>query len=81
MSTSSPLQAVIVDDERLARNELRRLLEPRETVTVVGEAANAGEAEEVIRATDPNLLFLDIQMPGDSGFDLLERLDAVPQCG
>lgn len=78
MSTTSPLQTVIVDDERLARRELRRLLAPRETVEVVGEAANADEAEAVIQDTAPNLLLLDIQMPGDTGFDLLERLDAVP---
>lgn len=78
MPSVSPLQTLIVDDERLARSELRRLLEPRETVEVVGEAANADEAEAAIREHDPDLLLLDVQMPGDSGFDLLERLDAVP---
>jgi two-component system LytT family response regulator len=67
-----------VDDERLARSELRRLLEPHEEVEVVGEAAHADEAEAALREHDPDLLLLDVQMPGDSGFDLLERLDAVP---
>jgi two-component system LytT family response regulator len=77
MSTS-PLQTLIVDDERLARRELRRLLDPHDAAEVVGEAANADEAEAAIREHDPDLLLLDVQMPGDSGFDLLERLDAVP---
>ncbi len=72
------LHTLIVDDERLARRELRRLLEPHDSVEVVGEAAHADEAEAAIHEHDPNLLLLDVQMPGDSGFDLLERLDAVP---
>jgi two-component system LytT family response regulator len=78
MPSSAPLQTLIVDDERLARSELRRLLEPHDGVTVVGEAANADEAKAAVREHDPDLLLLDVQMPGDSGFDLLERLDAVP---
>jgi two-component system LytT family response regulator len=72
------METLIVDDERLARNELKRLLAPYDQITVVGEAANADEAEEAIQTLDPDLLFLDIQMPGDSGFELLERLDAAP---
>jgi two-component system LytT family response regulator len=72
------METLIVDDERLARNELKRLLAPHEAIEVVGEAANADEAEAAIRDLDPDLLFLDVQMPGGSGFDLLERLDAVP---
>ena len=78
MSSTPSLQTLIVDDERLARRELRRLLDPHDGVEVVGEAANADEAEAAIREHDPDLLLLDVQMPGDSGFDLLERLDAVP---
>jgi len=78
MSSISPLRTLIVDDERLARRELRRLLDPHDGVTVVGEAANADEAEAALQEHDPDLLLLDVQMPGDSGFDLLERLDAVP---
>lgn len=72
------LRTLIVDDERLAREELRRLLGAHDEVTVVGEAANADEAEAAIREQAPDLLLLDVQMPGDSGFDLLKRLDAVP---
>ena len=78
MAPPSSLRTLIVDDERLARQELRRLLGPHEAITVVGEAANADEAEAAVREHDPDLLLLDVQMPGDSGFDLLERLDAVP---
>ena len=72
------LRTLIVDDERLARNELRRLLAEHDAIEVVGEAANADEAEEAIGDLKPDLMFLDVQMPGASGFDLLERLDAVP---
>lgn len=78
MPSTPELRTLIVDDERLARRELRRLLEPEEGVTIVGEAANADEAGAAIREHAPHLLLLDIQMPGDTGFDLLQRLDAVP---
>jgi two-component system LytT family response regulator len=78
MPSPPSLDTLIVDDERLARRELRRLLGEHDGVTVVGEAANADEAEAAVREHEPDLLLLDVQMPGDSGFDLLERLDAVP---
>ena len=78
MASPPVLRTLIVDDERLARRELRRLLEPQEAVTVAGEAANADEAEAAIHENNLDLLLLDVQMPEDSGFDLLERLDAVP---
>jgi two-component system LytT family response regulator len=72
------VRALIVDDERLARSELRRLLAPHQDVTIVGEAANADEAAHRLAASDIDLLLLDVQMPGGTGFDLLERLDRVP---
>ncbi|MBZ5619725.1 MAG: response regulator [Acidobacteriia bacterium] len=73
------MRALIVDDERLARLELRRLLADDPEVEISGEARNAEEALALIPKLAPDLLFLDIQMPGMSGFDLLERLDDLPQ--
>ncbi|NBB87237.1 MAG: response regulator [Bacteroidetes bacterium] len=73
------MDVIIVDDERLARSEMKRLLGAHSEVSVVGEAANVDEAEEVLAETDPDLMFLDVQMPEATGFDLLERLDAVPE--
>ena len=72
------LKAVIIDDERLARNELRRLLARHPEIDVVGEAANAQQARERLDDLEPDLLFLDVQMPGETGFDLLASLDSVP---
>lgn len=72
------MKAVLIDDERLARLELRRLLAVHTNVEIVAEAANAAEARAAIRAHEPDLLFLDIQMPGETGFDLLESLDRAP---
>jgi len=73
------MTALIVDDERLARLELSRLLAAHPEVEIVGEARNAEEAAALIPKLAPDLLFLDIQMPGATGFDLLEQLDDVPQ--
>ncbi|MFT5885242.1 MAG: two-component system LytT family response regulator [Arcticibacterium sp.] len=74
------MRAIIVDDERLARNELKRLLEEFPRINIVGEAANAEEAIPLIEEMNPDLLFLDIQMPGKNGFELLEELeDKVPE--
>jgi len=72
------LSVLIVDDERLAREKLRGLLKKHWNVRIAGEARNADEAEEMIREAQPDLVFLDIQMPGGSGFDLLERLEDPP---
>ena len=73
------MTALIVDDERLARLELRRLLGAHPEVEIVGEARHGEEALELIPELAPDLLFLDIQMPGMNGFELLERLEDVPQ--
>jgi two-component system, LytTR family, response regulator len=72
------LRTLIVEDSRLARTEMRRLLETHPEVEVVGEAANADEAELFIPQAQPDLLLLDIQLPGRNGFELLASLDAVP---
>jgi len=72
------LRALIIDDERLARNGLRRLLRSHENIEIVGEAANPDEAIRAIHKTCPDILFLDVEMPGCSGFELLEKLEDVP---
>ncbi len=72
------MKAIIIDDERLARTELRRLLAPYKEIQIVGEAVNAEDAAEKISQLEPDILFLDIQMPGKNGFELLEELDKVP---
>lgn len=69
---------MVVDDEVLARRELRRLLAEFAWLEIVGEAANINEAVPGVEALSPDLLFLDIKMPGGSGFDLLARLECVP---
>ncbi len=72
------MRALIIDDERLARKELTSLLQDYPEIEIIGEAANADEALEQIIEHKPDLLFLDIQMPGKTGFELLETLDSVP---
>jgi len=69
------LRAIIVDDERLARADLRSMLAELENIEIAGEAENVGAAAEMIQQENPDLVFLDIQMPGESGFDLLARVD------
>lgn len=70
--------AIIVDDERLARNELKKMLVDYPEIDVIGEAGNADEALKLIEELGPDILFLDIQMPAKTGFDLLAELDTVP---
>jgi two-component system, LytTR family, response regulator len=72
------MNALIVDDERLARQELRRLLAAHADVTIVDEVVNADEAVARLGEPSIDLVFLDIQMPGGSGFDVLERIERVP---
>ncbi len=72
------MRAIIIDDERLARVELRRLLSPYKEINIVGEAVNVEDAINKISDLKPDLIFLDIQMPGKNGFELLEELDSVP---
>lgn len=72
------MKVLIIDDERLARVELKRLLSPYPGITIAGEAVNAEDALEKISLLKPDLLFLDVQMPGMDGFQLLEKLDHVP---
>jgi two-component system LytT family response regulator len=72
-------KAIIIDDERLARTELKKMLQEFEEIEVIGEAANVGEGIEKIIELDPDLIFLDIQMPDKTGFDLLQEIDKSPK--
>ncbi|MCA0931744.1 MULTISPECIES: LytR/AlgR family response regulator transcription factor [Lutimonas] len=72
-------KTIIIDDERLAREEVKRALSNYPEFEVLGEAANADEAIVLIEKLQPDLLFLDIHMPEKSGFDLLEELTMVPE--
>ncbi len=71
-------KVLLIDDERLARNELKKLLQDFPEIEVIGEAANADEGIEKIESLNPDLIFLDIQMPGKTGFDMLAQLDMAP---
>ncbi|SNS53648.1 two component transcriptional regulator, LytTR family [Ekhidna lutea] len=73
------MKAIIVDDERLARKELASLLASHPEIEIVDEAANPDEAVEKIEKHDPDVVFLDIQMPGKTGFEMLEEMERVPQ--
>lgn len=73
------MKAIIIDDERLARTELRKLLQDFPEIEIVDEASNADEGIQKIENHNPDLIFLDIQMPGKTGFDMLSELDHAPQ--
>jgi two-component system, LytTR family, response regulator len=73
------MKALLVDDERIARQELRRLLAAHPEIEIVGEARNGEEAIAAVAELTPDLVFLDIQMPGMTGFEFLEKLDDLPQ--
>jgi two-component system LytT family response regulator len=72
-------RVIIIDDERLARKELKKLLEDFPELEVVDEAANVDEGISKIELHNPDLIFLDIQMPGKTGFDLLRELNHTPE--
>jgi len=73
------MKALIIDDERLARTELRKLLQDFPEIEILDEASNAEEGIQKIENYNPDLIFLDIQMPGKTGFDMLSELDHAPQ--
>lgn len=72
------ITAIIVEDSRLARNELKELLKKHPQIELVAEAENVDKAYELINSKQPQVLFLDINMPEKNGFELLEMLDNVP---
>ncbi|NBR55831.1 MAG: response regulator [Chitinophagia bacterium] len=73
------MTAIIIDDERLARNELKKLLEQHTEIQIIDEASGVDEGVEKIELARPDLIFLDIQMPGKTGFDLLGELEKAPK--
>lgn len=72
-------KTIIIDDERLAREEVKRALSNYPEFVVIGEAANVDDAIVLIEKESPDLIFLDIHMPEKSGFDLLEELTVIPE--
>ena len=74
MMESPLIRVLLVDDESLAREMLREMLENDPQVTIVGESCNGHEALEAIRTHSPDLIFLDVQMPELGGFEMLEAL-------
>jgi two-component system LytT family response regulator len=70
--------AIIIDDERLARNELKKMLVLHPEIEVIGEAANADEGLNLINELNPDLILLDVQMPVKTGFELLQALEKLP---
>lgn len=74
-----PVKAIIIDDERLARTELKKLLQEFPDIEIMDEASNAEDGLEKIELLNPDLIFLDIQMPGKTGFDLLQELEKAPR--
>lgn len=73
------MRTLIIDDERLARKELMNLLSKHPEIEVIGECTNADEAIKAIEEHNPDLIFLDVQMPGMNGFEMLKKLEVVPQ--
>jgi two-component system LytT family response regulator len=74
------IQAVVADDEVLARQKLRQLLREIPEIEVVGESATAAETIDLVRATNPDLLFLDVRMPDMDGFDIVGALSTGDHC-
>jgi two-component system LytT family response regulator len=73
------VKTFLIDDEPLAIQELENMLSAYPVIEIAGRFTQVAEAEQAIREQQPDLIFLDINMPGKSGFDLLEQLDTAPQ--
>ncbi len=72
------MKVIIVDDERLSRQELKKLLSAYPDVEVIAECANAEEGKKRIEELKPDLVFLDVEMPDKTGFDMLNEISAIP---
>lgn len=73
------MRTIIVDDERLAREEFKSMLKKHPQIEIVGEFKNTIEAEKGIKELTPDLMFIDIQMPGETGLEFLERINFAPR--
>jgi len=73
------MRTIIVDDERLAREEFKSMLKKHPQIEIVGEFKNTIEAEKGLKELQPELMFIDIQMPGETGLEFLERIDFAPR--
>ncbi len=73
------MRVLLIDDERLARQEMKKLLKDFVHIDVIGECTNAQDAVKKIHDLRPDLIFLDIQMPGMDGFEMLEQLEYLPK--
>ena len=73
------MRTIIVDDERLAREEFKSMLSKYPNIEIIGEYKNTIEAEEALKTLQPDLMFIDIQMPGETGLEFLERIDNAPR--
>ncbi|MEA5256255.1 response regulator [Arcicella aquatica] len=76
---SKKIKTILVDDERLARQELKYLLQDYQDIQIIDEAENVDDAIEKIHRLQPDLIFLDIEMPEKNGFDLLDELEFIPK--
>lgn len=72
------IKTILIDDERLAREELKSMLKDFEEIEIISEAKNGKEGVQLINELNPDLIFLDVNMPGLSGFDLLKQLEEIP---
>jgi two-component system LytT family response regulator len=71
-------KTLIIDDERLARTELKSILSDFNEIEIIGEAQNGDEGIELINKLNPDLIFLDVSMPGMTGFEMLKKLNSIP---
>lgn len=72
------IKTIIIDDERLAREELKHLLKDNFIIEIIGEAKNGEEGIQLCKNLQPDLIFLDISMPGMNGFEMLKKLEEIP---
>lgn len=71
-------KTILIDDERLAREELKSLLTDYHEIEIIGEAKNGEEGIEMIKTLSPDLIFLDVNMPGMTGFEMIKQMDEIP---